>query len=58
MYDGKIRYMPTAEAIVQRFVGLESVAFYEQMDVCFGRFRQNYEPKLEEVHGAVERQYS
>ena len=58
MYDGKIRYMPTNEAIVQRFVGLESVAFYEQMDVCFGRFRQYYEPKLEEVHGAVERQYS
>ena len=58
MYDGKIRYMPTSEAIVQRFVGLESVTFYEQMDVCFGRFRHKYEPVLEEAHGAVERQYS
>ena len=58
MYNGKIRYMPTAEAIQQRFVGLESVTFYEQMDVCFGRFRQKYEPVLEEAHGAVERLYS
>ena len=58
MFDGEIRYMPTQEAIAQRFVGLESVSFYEQMDVCFGRFRQEYIPKLKEVHGAVERQYS
>ncbi|MBQ6002270.1 MAG: 6-phosphofructokinase, partial [Synergistaceae bacterium] len=58
MFDGEIRYMPTAEAIAQRFVGLESVAFYEQMDVCFGRYRQEYIPQLREVHGAVERQYS
>ena len=58
MYDGKIRYMPTAEAIVQRFVGLETVSFYEQMDVCFGRPRQKYNAVLEEVHGAVERLYS
>ncbi|MBQ7151005.1 MAG: 6-phosphofructokinase [Synergistaceae bacterium] len=58
MYDGKIRYMPTSEAIVQRFVGLDTVSFYEQMDVCFGRYPQPYEPKLEEVHGAVERLYS
>ncbi|MBQ3645853.1 MAG: 6-phosphofructokinase [Synergistaceae bacterium] len=58
MYDGKIRYMPTAEAIAQRFVGLETVSFYEQMDVCFGRPRQKYQAVLEEVHGAVERLYS
>ena len=58
MYDGKIRYIPTAEAIAQRFVGLESVTFYEQMDVCFGRRRQQYKAVLEEVHGAVERLYS
>ena len=58
MYDGEIRYMPTAEAIVQRFVDLDTVSFYEQMDVCFGRFRQKYVPKLREVHGAVERLYS
>ena len=50
--------MPTAEAIAQRFVGLDTVAFYEQMDVCFGRYRQQYIPKLQEVHGAVERLYS
>ena len=58
MYDGKIRYMPTAEAIAQRYVGLETVSFYEQMDVCFGRPRQKYQAVLEEAHGAVERLYS
>ena len=58
MYDGKIRYMPTADAIAQRYVGLETVSFYEQMDVCFGRPRQKYQAVLEEAHGAVERLYS
>ena len=53
--DGKIKYMPTAEAIAQRFVNLDNVAFYEQMDVCFGRKRQQYVPVLEEQHGAAER---
>ncbi len=55
VYNGKIRYMPTAEAIAQRFVNLESVSFYEQMDICFGRYRQQYVPVLEEQHGAAER---
>ena len=58
MYDGKIRYMPTSEAIEQRFVGLETVSFYEQMDVCFGRPRQKYNAVLEEFHGSAERLYS
>ena len=55
VHDGCIRYMPTTEAIVQRFVSLDEVTFYEQMDVCFGRKPQVYEPILEEVKGPVER---
>ena len=55
VHDGCIRYVPTTEAIVQRFVSLDEVTFYEQMDVCFGRKPQVYEPILEEVKGPVER---
>ena len=51
VHDGRIRYVPTTEAIVQRFVSLDDVTFYEQMDVCFGRNPQ----VLEEVKGPVER---
>jgi 6-phosphofructokinase 1 len=41
--DGEIRYMPTREAIKNRPVELNMVAFYEQMDICFGRKPQPYE---------------
>ncbi|GHV44754.1 6-phosphofructokinase [Synergistales bacterium] len=53
--DGKIRYIPTEEAIVQRFVDTDEVAFYEQMDICFGRKSQQYVPKIEQYEGHVER---
>lgn len=53
--NGKIRYMPTQEAIVQRFVNSEEIAFYEQMDICFGRKPQKYVPVLEKYTGPVER---
>ena len=53
--NGKIRYMPTAEAIAQRFVNLDNIAFYEQMDVCFGRRRQQYNAVVEELHGEADR---
>lgn len=46
--DGEIRYMPTKEAIVDRPVNLNMVAFYEQMDICFGRKQQPYEPTFKE----------
>lgn len=55
VHDGRIRYMPTAEAIVQRSVNLNEVTFYEQMDVCFGRRPQSYVPVLEEMTGPIER---
>jgi 6-phosphofructokinase 1 len=53
--DGKIRYIQTKDAIKQRFVDLNEVTFYEQMDVCFGRKRQNYVPVLEKHEGPIER---
>jgi 6-phosphofructokinase 1 len=42
--DGEIRYMPTKNAIKQRYVNLNLVSFYEQMGICFGRSPQRFEP--------------
>lgn len=53
--DGKIRYIPTKDAIVQRLVNLNEVSFYEQMDVCFGRKPEPYVPVIEQYEGPVER---
>jgi len=53
--DGKIRYIPTKEAIVQRFVNLNELAFYERMDVCFGRKPQPHVLTIEKYEGQVER---
>ncbi len=53
--NGAIRYMPTADAIVQRLVSVDDIDFYEQMDVCFGRKKEEYEAKLEKQEGPVER---
>jgi 6-phosphofructokinase 1 len=56
VFDGEIRYMPTKAAIVQRFVNLDLVAFYEQMDVCFGRKPQPFRPTFRNTGDArVER---
>jgi len=54
--DGQtIRYMPTAEAIKQRYVDLDIVAFHEGLGVCFGRAPQEAAMKFTEIHGKVER---
>ncbi|MDR1731202.1 MAG: 6-phosphofructokinase [Synergistaceae bacterium] len=53
--NGKIRYMPTKDAIVQRFVNTDEIAFYEQMDICFGRNPQPYVPIFEQQQGEIER---
>ena len=53
--DGRIRYLPTKDAIVQRFVNLDEVTFYEQMDICFGRKPQTYVPQIEQYEGEIER---
>ena len=54
--DGEIRYMPTKEAIKQRYVSLDLISFYEQMDVCFGRKPVPFKPRFKDNGGAyVER---
>ena len=54
--DGtKISYLPTREAIKQRHVDLDQVAFYEQIGVCFGRDPAPYEPELVQISGRIER---
>ena len=53
--SGKIKYMPTKEAIKERNVDLEEIAFFENMGVCFGREPAEYKPKFEKVEGKIER---
>ncbi|MCA9400040.1 MAG: 6-phosphofructokinase [Candidatus Omnitrophica bacterium] len=35
--DGQIHYVPTKEAIAQKYVDQELLGFYERLGVCFGR---------------------
>jgi 6-phosphofructokinase 1 len=54
--DGEVRYMPTKKAIMQRYVNLDMVAFYEQMDICFGRKPKLFSPVFKQNPGeSVER---
>lgn len=55
MQNGEFRYLPVKEAIVQRFVNLKDVEFYEQIGVCFGRNLSNYNPSFKQVEGQIER---
>ncbi|MBN1697162.1 MAG: 6-phosphofructokinase [Spirochaetales bacterium] len=55
VHEGEIRYMPTKEAIVQRTVNLSTIAFYEQLDVCFGRKPVTYSPAFKECSGRIDR---
>ncbi|MEJ2663410.1 MAG: 6-phosphofructokinase [Spirochaetia bacterium] len=52
---GNIRYLPTKEAIKERNVDLDMVAFYEQSGYCFGRKPAHFAPKFVENKGKVER---
>ncbi len=58
MSNGKIKYMDIHEAIKQRFVNLDDVAFYEQLGVCFGRSASSFMPEIERVTGEIERYVS
>ena len=51
----KIRYMATAEAIKQRHVDLNQVAYFENMGVCFGRKPGSVKPEFSKVEGIPER---
>ncbi|HEX3073320.1 MAG TPA: 6-phosphofructokinase [Ignavibacteriales bacterium] len=50
-----ITYIPTAEAIKQRYVDLNEISLYENMGVCFGRAAVEYQPKFEKNIGPVHR---
>ncbi len=55
VYGKEIRYIPTKEAIKQRYVDLDQVAFHEQQGVCFGRTAGNYSAEFVKVEGKVDR---
>lgn len=44
-----VSYMPSKEAIEQRYVDLDEIALYEAMGVCFGRKPEPFKPHLVEV---------
>jgi 6-phosphofructokinase 1 len=47
--------MNTADAIKQRHVDLNLVAFHESLGVCFGRAPQKIQPNFKKIDGGVER---
>jgi 6-phosphofructokinase 1 len=53
----KVYYKPTAEVIEQKHVDLNTVAFYETLGICFGRKPEMFTPLVEELKGAIEREY-
>jgi len=55
VYNGKIQYVPTSEAIKQRYVDLGIVALHEQLGTCFGRTIGDAELEVEEKEGPLER---
>jgi 6-phosphofructokinase 1 len=53
----RIFYKPTADVIKQRHVDLNTVAFYEQLGICFGRKAASFAPEVLEEQGDIERSY-
>jgi 6-phosphofructokinase 1 len=53
----RIYYKPTAEVIKQRHVDMNTVAFYEQLGICFGRKPDSFAPEVIEEKGDIERAY-
>ena len=51
----KISYLPTREAIKQRYVDIDEIAFYESLGVCFGREEVDYHPKFVQHEGLIHR---
>jgi 6-phosphofructokinase 1 len=46
--NGEIKYIPTREAIKQRQVDINSISFYEQLGICFGRKALPFQPEYSE----------
>jgi len=51
----KVRYVETKEAIKQRFVDMDQIAFHESLGICFGRKPVDYIPTFEKIVPPVER---
>lgn len=51
----EISYIPTKEAIKQRYVDLDEIAFHEALGVCFGRQPVEYKPEFKEHIGKIHR---
>ena len=52
-----IKYIPTQEAIKQRHVDLNLVAFYETLGICFGRNPDKINIKFKKQEGFIERHF-
>jgi len=50
-----ITYLPTSEAIKQRFVNLDDIAFQESLGVCFGREPIQLKPNFLKQNGIIHR---
>ncbi|MFH1051507.1 MAG: 6-phosphofructokinase [bacterium] len=50
-----VTYIPTQEAIKQRYVDINEIEFYESLGVCFGREPVDYEPKFKQQEGKIHR---
>ncbi len=55
VHHGVIQYLPTHEAIKQRYVDMDMVTFYEHLGICFGRKHVQTDIKFEELKGEVDR---
>lgn len=55
VHQGKIQFMNTPDAIAQRHVNLNTVAFHEHLGICFGRPPKQAEFTYEEKKGHIER---
>jgi 6-phosphofructokinase 1 len=51
----EVKYIPTKDAIVQRFVDLDEVTFHESLGVCFGREPDEYNPEFKQHEGKIHR---
>ncbi len=51
----QISYIPTEEAIKQRYVDLDEIAFHEALGVCFGRRPVEYKPEFVQHIGKIHR---
>lgn len=50
-----ITYIPTTEAIKQRYVDLDEIAFHESLGVCFGREPIEFQPRFIRQDGIIHR---